>query len=969
MQRNPIIAARFLCIVVSTVLLTLSPQVSKAQFPWSGKKLTADDYLAMVVQKIKEKDYKKAIALSYEGLENRPDYMDLHFMQGRAFMLYGNLDSARIKFKHVMTESPRYRDAYLLGTNLEIQMKNKEEARCVIDDGLYYFPFERDFMIKKIEVLDFCRDFKAADEYIEKLINVHYDDSIAMRYYFDYKFERAIYYTRLGNYAKALDCYSHILAYDPNNKAASEGRLNIEIKQGNMNEVMKQINSELVKNPRSYEFLTKKAILLSDQMHYAEALEVAEQLIKYFPGDSRARILHYEIQMASGRFYMKEDPYLVFQGILEKRPNDKEALAYTINLATAKGLHNEALVYENKAIAAYPNDQEFLKKKMGTLEYLQRYSEAALVAERLYRLNSNNREYRAQVIEYNILSGRQFLKEQEYDSAAVDFNTAIRLEPSNKEAILLLSETYLQQKKYEESLTVLDKGLNNNPDDVDYLYKRTVVLQEAGLLDLSASQAMAIQKQYPNEKRYQNLVVDVKTAHAKNLMSIDDYDGAREEYRTILRLQPNNWDALNGMINLESGTQRYDSALYYADLALLYYPDNRELLLKKSSVLESQKRYTDAYLITGNLRERYPYNSKIKQAYIEQRLASGIELNKQEKYDSALVEFNEVLAVSPRDSNALNYTCNILIEKQRYDSALNTANRGLYFYPENEQFLLKKAIILDKQNSYNEAVATADSLVRFYPTLRNIEFTDALKARAFRNEIGFMFLYSTFDSASNITRANIASIQYTRFTKWGSITGRLNMAGRNIGTGLQGEIDLNVKHGSKWYSFASGGISNEIVFPTIRLAYSLNHTFRKVYTLEAGIRYLRFDWLDVTMISGVIGLSRDWNEVWGNIRYYPIFQGNNIFHTVSSTLRMYITPSTEYVSAGFGIGNSPDEFSRNYILNENVRIRTYSFSMGYTKIFRHRNTFNVTGTWYNQALKSGYFRNQYDVLFVFLRKF
>lgn len=60
MQRNPFIAARFLCIVVSTVLLTLSPQVSKAQFPWSGKKLTADDYLAMVVQKIKEKDYKKS---------------------------------------------------------------------------------------------------------------------------------------------------------------------------------------------------------------------------------------------------------------------------------------------------------------------------------------------------------------------------------------------------------------------------------------------------------------------------------------------------------------------------------------------------------------------------------------------------------------------------------------------------------------------------------------------------------------------------------------------------------------------------------------------------------------------------------------------------------------------------------------------------------------------------------------------
>ncbi len=203
-----------------------------AQIPWLSKKLTADDYLAMVTQKIREKDYKKAIQLCYEGLDNRPDYMDLHFMQGRAFMLYGKLDSARIKFKYVMTEAPRYRDSYLLATNLEIQLDNKEEANCIINDGLYYFPFERDFMIKKLEVLDYNKDYRQAERYAEKIISVHYNDSIAVAYYIGYKLERARFYTKQGNYIKASECYSSVLEETPLNKEAIDGMYNLEIKKG-----------------------------------------------------------------------------------------------------------------------------------------------------------------------------------------------------------------------------------------------------------------------------------------------------------------------------------------------------------------------------------------------------------------------------------------------------------------------------------------------------------------------------------------------------------------------------------------------------------------------------------------------------------------------------------------------------------------------------------------------------------------
>ena len=234
---------------------------------------------------------------------------------------------------------------------------------------------------------------------------------------------------------------------------------------------------------------------------------------------------------------------LWYEGGSRRRTVEKVSIK---NLATARGLHFEALIYENKALAAYPNDIEILEKKTGTLEILQRYSDAAQTSERLYRLSPRNNDYRNMVIEFNLLSGRQNMKQLEYDSALANYNKVLAIAPSNYDAIAYSADVYAQQKKYDEALDRIDVGLNLNPDDERLLFKRALVLQDAGLHDLAAQQAMQLHKIKRKDKRYENLVIDIKTVYAKNLMAADDYDGAREEYRTILILQPNNADALNG---------------------------------------------------------------------------------------------------------------------------------------------------------------------------------------------------------------------------------------------------------------------------------------------------------------------------------------------------------------------------------------------------------------------------------------
>lgn len=195
------------------------------------------------------------------------------------------------------------------------------------------------------------------------------------------------------------------------------------------------------------------------------------------------------------------------------------------------------------------------------------------------------------------------------------------------------------------------------------------------------------------------------------------------------------------------------------------------------------------------------------------------------------------------------------------------------------------------------------------------------------------------------------------------------MAGRSTGTGIQMELDLNYLHNKKWFSYANAGFSNEIVFPSLKLAYSINRNFGKKYTTELGVRFLRFDSIDINLLSFVGAVTRYFDDFWLTARYYPLFQGNSVYHTAVLSARQYITPGIEFVTASVGTGNSPDEFSRNFQLAQNLGLTTYSYSFGYTKIFRYRNTFNISGSWYNQRLRSGAFRNQYDIFFMFLRKF
>lgn len=960
--RNTSIRPLFCCLLAGLLFCT------NAEAQWLRKKAPDSDLMMEQAKAaLNSRDYKKAVELLEKASDVSPKNLDIHLMLGRAYMLNGQYDRSRNELQYVTRENPQYRQAYAYLINLESSRGNWADALCYADDGLFHYPGDREFILKKLDILSRLRNRNEANRYADQIIDKYPDDSSVIKAYIGTKLASGRAYRNGGSVVRAKYDFEKVLEQDPGNQEALEEIYNLEIRSGNYDYSLAHINRALQTSPRSYEFLMKKVGILQLMNRYPEAIGTLQQVQKLYPGDTKASQVETELRMDAGRFYMSTDPYLQFQSVLEKSPGNREALDYVINLSYSRGLYQESLQWINKGLRGNANDVALLKKKMGVLEQLKSYTQAAEIAERLWRRGGSAAD-RDHYLDLKVLSGKQFLSDLQYDNAMTEFRTVLNLRPDHPDALNYAINVSTAQKNYDEALQLAEEALRQSPGSEMLLFKKSGILESAGRYPEAAAISRELSARYPENRRYLLAFVDQSLAAGRQSLQSEDYEQATAMLERILQSQPDNEEALNYLINIKAAMQQYDSAVYYADQALVHYPDSRDFLFKKASVLNDAGRYEDAYAITGDLYRQYPYIPKYRQAYVDQLLASGRRYQNNSRPDSALGEFSKALVIAPRDTNTLYYTINILNERGEYDSALAVANRALGYYPKNADLWLKKAVVYENRKQYAEASLAMDTFKMYRAfDARNQDYADYLKSRTLRNEFGLFFLHSSYDYLSK--SANIATIHYLRRFKRGSLAARLNYAGRLQGTGLQMELEGYYNHSPKWYSYAVGAYSNQVVFPEIRAGYSLFHTFKKVYEAELGVRYLRPS--DTSnAISGVASLARYFGDFWFNARGFYTSLDDNTYQSVVITGRYYTGGNkTDYIQVNGSYGTTPDERSLNFQFDRFASLRTIGIGAGFQKQFRYRSTVGLFGNWISQQLDNDIYQNQYDIYISYLRKF
>ena len=998
------------------LLFLLTPMVSGAQyFLNSGlKKNDIDEVYRQAVLENDRKNYPKAIELARKCTDRYPDNVDYNLLLGRLYLATKQYRMARQPIVKVLDKSPRYRDAYFYAINIELGEGNTPQALGYTNRALMKFPNDLEFTIKKLAILDGDRKYPAADAVAEDMLQRYPERPEAQKAFVGHHQAAGKYFADKGLLSQSKYHYEESLKVNPDNKEIITSLSSLTAKTGDIQSALQQVNMGLASNPYSYELLMKKLGMLQDMHQYQDAVAVHKILKAHYPNDYKVKQIDIDLKLDASHYYENTDPYVLYQSVLDANPGNREALNKLIGISMDRGVYRNALAWINKGLKGSPGDVTLLAKKADVLEILNNKLEASEIVSELWRKNPSSDALRIRAADLKVQAGKYYLNEKQFDKAQQEFEGALNTDPSNADAVNYMANLYIEQKDYENALMAIDLALQYREDDEQLLLKKVSVLADAGRYNEAFPFISKLISQHPDNPKYGAILTQQQLQAGKLLMNAEETEKALKQFKDVLAVNPANKDALNYVINLESGIGRPDTALAFVNLALRSFPEDKDFLLKKSSVLNELKQHHEASVIAYNLMTKYPYNKSYRAAYLDNLLASGGEFMKDEKMDEALVEYKNVLGINPYDSLALFAVVNIYNAQKQYDSALALTDKGLHFYKDNQRLIKQRAVTFENKGMYAEAEEQAERLVAINPSQANLDYANSLRGNLYKNQFGLYYMQSTY-YLNKSTPYRVAMVEYRRFfAKGSSFAVRMAYGGRDQRSGAAYEADLYLKHGKKAYSYAFGSFSGaDRVFPIVRVGYSLFLGVGRGWEVELGGRYTVVNSIDslpndpvlnpgygygsfkqkATVTTAVVSLAKTAGDFWFNMRAfflfdkpsseitivdslnpngktYPTVDQAHQYQAYQFTARYFMNKHQSYIGLTAGTGTSPDDRTR-VILLPSLAGQTLSqfVNVHAQHTFNYRTTIGGALGWSNLKVKTDAYQNQFDIYLSLTQKF
>ena len=219
---------------------------------------------------------------------------------------------------------------------------------------------------------------------------------------------------------------------------------------------------------------------------------------------------------------------------------------------------------------------------------------------------------------------------------------------------------------------------------------------------------------------------DLKMLMGKYYHHHKQYDKARYELKKALDQNPNNVEAKQVLINVETESGRYSSAICYVNELLEVTPYWKALWLKKIELYKYQGNIVEANRLSKRVKQIYSYaydDDELKG--VQEDLAYNLEMEADAKrgegnYDEAVLIRKSLLSEQPGNSTHYLNLINDYLRAGDYNSAMIYVERGLNQFPGDMAFVNKKAGILAEQKRYNELLAFLQQQMRVNnsPTIR-----------------------------------------------------------------------------------------------------------------------------------------------------------------------------------------------------------------------------------------------------------
>lgn len=330
-------------------------------------------------------------------------------------------------------------------------------------------------------------------------------------------------------------------------------------------------------------------------------------------------------------------------------------------------------------------------------------------------------------------------------------------------------------------------------------------------------------------------------------------------------------------------------------------------------------------------------------------------------YDSAKACFETVITNTPNNEDAYIAYIDLEYWNDHLQEALTLCNKALLQSITTIEIQLRKAKVLNALRQYETAAEIVDTILKENKN-NTAARTLAERIRENRsvNKISISYDFTQFDKQFN-DPWHILSVDYTRRTKLGSITGRINYANRFKNNGLQYEIEAYPHISRIFYSYVSVGYSNDVgVFPHYRGGFSLYANLPASFEAELGFRYLKFTGDPTWIYTAYVG--KYYKSFLFSVRTYLTPSINSaLSHSYTLSARYYYSGSSDYVAATIGSGISPDDRLNNFQLNTTAKLVSYKASAEWRYTIHRFHVIGVSLGWVNQEYLPNTKGNQYEL--------
>jgi len=379
-----------------------------------------------------------------------------------------------------------------------------------------------------------------------------------------------------GNQDKAVQAFEAALKRDPAYFPAAASLASLDMAAKKPDAAMERFQKVLAVDPRSLAASMAVIALREERGDNKEELVAAlEKLIKQMPGEARPRLALIELQL---RRQQVKAALLAATEAAAALPSNPSVLRQLAGAQAMSGDYNQAVSTYNKLIALQPSSPEPLMllaqvyaargDKAASKQAMERAlklkpgyqpAQRALIANELAAGNFAEAHKLAEAMKALYpndplvlsISGDIAVVRKDWNAAALNYRAALKLLPQ-VDVATKLHRVLLGSGKQAEARQFESDWLTAHPKDVKFL----IYTADAALL-------------------------------------LPDHDLARERYTAVLKLQPDNANALNNLAWLLNRSKD-PKALAYAEKAVQLAPQNADYMDTLAQVLATSGRFDKA---------------------------------------------------------------------------------------------------------------------------------------------------------------------------------------------------------------------------------------------------------------------------------------------------------------------------------------------------------------------------------------